>query len=242
MRLYSDPGNAPTTLIASSYPKIRRVNFTHLYQKLQIFSKYFTLTERNRPKKDPSGKKRLKKQLLRWKRGREMVWNSIRKGRLHGWRGCRYVWVDDSGSVTRHHSISSPVRRVEASPLPCLASEGARVVSAWPSKEWPILVDTSPISLENYADERPNSLIRSPRNTLIEPRLSNGRIEWFGHESHSVSYTGKGTPFSNKFFKISFHRIDSCLILRSLTFNWIDVGNIVFKVFCKSGLRSDESR
>lgn len=49
MRLYSDPGNAPTTLIASSYPKIRRVNFTHLYQKLQIFSKYFTLT-----KKDPS--------------------------------------------------------------------------------------------------------------------------------------------------------------------------------------------
>lgn len=82
MRLYSDPGNAPTTLIASSYPKIRRVNFTHLYQKLQIFSKYFTLTERNRPKKDPSGKKRLKKQLLRWKREREMVWNSIRKGRL----------------------------------------------------------------------------------------------------------------------------------------------------------------
>lgn len=54
MRLYSDPGNAPTTLIASSYPKIRRVNFTHLYQKLQIFSKYFTLTERNWPKKDPS--------------------------------------------------------------------------------------------------------------------------------------------------------------------------------------------
>lgn len=52
----------------------------------------------------------------------------------------------------------------------------------------------------------------------------------------------QGTPFSNKFFKISFHRIDSCLILRSLTFNWIDVGNIVFKVFCKSGLRSDESR
>lgn len=125
MRLYSDPGNAPTTLIASSYLKIRRVNFTHLYQKLQIFSKYFTLTERNRPKKDPSLERNdLRSNFFVEREGER--WSEIQLGKAdyHGWRGCRYVWVDDSGSVTRHHSISSPVRRVEASPLPCLASEG----------------------------------------------------------------------------------------------------------------------
>lgn len=207
MRLYSDPGNAPTTLIASSYPKIRRVNFTHLYQKLQIFSKYFTLTERNRPKKDPSLERNdLRSNFFVEREGER--WSEIQLGKAdyHGWRGCRYVWVDDSGSVTRHHSISSPVRRVEASPSPVSRVKGARVVSAWPSKEWPILVDTSPISLENYADERPNSLIRSPRNTLIEPRLSNGRIEWFGHESHSVSYTGESR---NAFLEEIFQNIVS---------------------------------
>lgn len=207
MRLYSDPGNAPTTLIASSYPKIRRVNFTHLYQKLQIFSKYFTLTERNRPKKDPSGKKRLKKQLLRWKRERKR-WSEIQLGKADYTDDavvdtCGWTTADQSRVIIPFHP---PYVEWRPPPSPVSRVKGARVVSAWPSKEWPILVDTSPISLENYADERPNSLIRSPRNTLIEPRLSNGRIEWFGHESHCVSYTGESR---NAFLEQIFQNIVS---------------------------------
>lgn len=133
-----------------------------------------------------------------------MVWNSIRKGRLHGWRGCRYVWVDDSGSVTRHHSISSPVRRVEASPLPCLASEGG-------SSGFSVAVKGMADTRRYFADF-PGKLCRReaefphPRNTLIEPRLSNGRIEWFGHESHSVSYTGESR---NAFLEEIFQNIVS---------------------------------
>lgn len=205
MRLYWQRANNPDCLLLSQNqtrkfhaPLSKTPNFQ------QVFHTYW-----KKPTKEGSiaGEKRLKKQLLRWKRERER-WSEIQLGKAdyHGWRGCRYVWVDDSGSVTRHHSISSPVRRVEASPSPVSRVKGARVVSAWPSKEWPILVDTSPISLENYADERPNSLIRSPRNTLIEPRLSNGRIEWFGHESHSVSYTGESR---NAFLEEIFQNIVS---------------------------------
>lgn len=205
MRLYSDPGNAPTTLIASSYPKIRRVNFTHLYQKLQIFSKYFTLTERNRPKKDPSLERNDLRSNFFVERERER-WSEIQLGKAdyHGWRGCRYVWVDDSGSVTRHHSISSPVRRVEASPLPCLASEGG-------SSGFSVAVKGMADTRRYFADF-PGKLCRReaefphPRNTLIEPRLSNGRIEWFGHESHSVSYTGESR---NAFLEQIFQNIVS---------------------------------
>lgn len=60
-------------------------------------------------------------------------------------------------SVTRHHFIYRRVRRVarcrRALPTPRASEEeGSSGRAAWPSKEGPILVDTSPIRLENYAD------------------------------------------------------------------------------------------
>lgn len=153
------------------------------------------------------------------------------------------MWVDDSGSVTRHHSISSPVRRVEASPLPCLASEGG-------SSGFSVAVKGMADTRRYFADF-PGKLCRReaefPHPLSTQHLNRTTLVEWENRVIRPnrivcLIQASQGTPFSNKFFKISFHRIDSCLILRGLTFNWIDVGNIVFKVFCKSGLRSDESR
>lgn len=66
-------------------------------------------------------------------------------------------------------------RRVEASPLPCLASEGG-------SSGFSVAVKGMADTRRYFADF-PGKLCRReaefphPRNTLIEPRLSNGRIE-----------------------------------------------------------------
>lgn len=80
MRLYWQRANNPDCLLLSQNqtrkfhaPLSKTPNFQ------QVFHTYW-----KKPTKEGSiaGEKRLKKQLLRWKREREMVWNSIRKGRL----------------------------------------------------------------------------------------------------------------------------------------------------------------
>lgn len=174
-------------------------------------------------------------------REKEMVWNSIRKGRLS--RMTRLSIRVGGRQRISHASSFHFIPRTSSGGLPPPLSR------EWRGLEWfqrgrqrngrySSILRRFPWKTMQTRGRIPSSTQHLNRTTLVE--WENRVIR--PNRIVCLIQASQGTPFSKKFFKISFHRIDSCLILRSLTFNWIDVGNIVFKVFCKSGLRSDESR